>query len=123
MWRRRFSPDPDALLTGALIAASMGRRSRGLMDSTSHRQPQVSNRFLHPDQLAAPQAGHAWSLTEVFAEGQWQSVRVQLEARGWNALQIEQIHDQLRQGWPLALAENNVAVLSGHCPIKARRLH
>jgi hypothetical protein len=27
----------------------------------------------------------------------------------------------LRQGWPLALAENNVAVLSGHCPLKARR--
>jgi hypothetical protein len=57
----------------------------------------------------------------VFAEGQWQSVRVALEARGWNAIQIEQIHDQLRQGWPLVLAENNVAVLSGHCPIKARR--
>jgi hypothetical protein len=59
----------------------------------------------------------------VFAEGQWQSVRVQLEARGWNSLQIEQIHDQLRQGWPLAMAENNVAVISGHCPIKARRIH
>ena len=24
MWKRRFLPDPDALLTGALIAASMG---------------------------------------------------------------------------------------------------
>jgi hypothetical protein len=81
----------------------------------------LSKRFLQPDQLASPQAGRAWSSTEVFAEGQWQSVRVHLEARGWNALQIEQIHDQLRQGWPLALAENNVAVISGHCPIKARR--
>jgi hypothetical protein len=93
------------------------------MDSTSTRQPQISNRFLQPEQLAAPQAGRAWSATEVFAEGQWQSVRVQLEARGWNALQIEQIHDQLRQGWPLPLAENNVAVISGHCPIRARRIH
>ncbi|MEY4298075.1 MAG: hypothetical protein RLZZ423_1254 [Cyanobacteriota bacterium] len=91
------------------------------MDRTPPRQPQLSKRFLQPHQLAAPQAGRAWSGTEVFAEGQWQSVRVRLEARGWNAIQIEQIHDQLRQGWPLALAENNVAVLSGHCPLKARR--
>ncbi|MBM5807344.1 MAG: hypothetical protein FJ056_06585 [Cyanobacteria bacterium M_surface_10_m2_179] len=90
------------------------------MDS-SHRHPLISNRFLQPEELAAPRAGRASSGTEVFAEGQWQSVRVQLEARGWNALQIEQIHDQLRQGWPLALAENNVALLSGHCPLKARR--
>ena len=93
----------------------------GAMDRPSPRHPQLSNRFLQPEQLAAPQAGRAWSGTEVFAEGQWQSVRVRLEARGWNAIQIEQIHDQLRQGWPLALAENNVAVLSGYCPIKARR--
>ena len=40
---------------------------------------------------------------------------------GWDALQIEQIHDQLRQGWPLELAETNVAALSGHCPLRARR--
>ncbi|MFM8258588.1 MAG: hypothetical protein ACKN83_02020 [Vulcanococcus sp.] len=88
------------------------------MDSTSQRQSSVSHRLLTPQ---PPRPGRAWSGTEVFAEGQWQSVRVGLEARGWNAIQIEQIHDQLRQGWPLALAENNVAVLSGHCPIKARR--
>ena len=88
------------------------------MDRTPTRQPQLSNRFLQPEQRASHQAGRAWSGTEVFAEGQWQSVRVRLEARGWNAIQIEQIHDQLRQGWPLALA---VAVLSGHCPIRARQ--
>jgi hypothetical protein len=93
----------------------------GAMSSTQRRQPQVSNRFLPPQPLVPPQAGRAWTATEVFAEGQWQSVRVRLEARGWNAIQIEQIHDQLRQGWPLALAENNVAVITGHCPIKARQ--
>ena len=69
----------------------------------------------------APTPGRAWGPTEVFAEVQWQSVRVFLEARGWDALQIEQIHDQLRQGWPLELAETNVAALSGHCPLRARR--
>ena len=99
----------------------IGYTTTGAMDRPPPRHPQLSNRFLQPEQLAAPQAGRAWSGTEVFAEGQWQSVRVRLEARGWNAIQIEQIHDQLRQGWPLALAENNVAVLSGYCPIKARR--
>ena len=40
-----------------------------------------------------------------------------------NVVAQVKLHDQLRQGWPLALAENNVAVISGHCPIKARRIH
>lgn len=82
----------------------------------------ASKRFLQPQDLRSAQPVRAWTGTEVFAEGQWQSVRLGLEARGWNATQIDQIHDQLRQGWPLAMAENNVAVLTGHCPIKARRL-
>ena len=85
-----------------------------------HRHHSVSNRFLQPEQLSELRPTRAWSATEVFAEGQWQSLRVRLEARGWNAIQIEHIHDQLRQGWPLALAENNVAVITGHCPIRAR---
>ena len=93
----------------------------GAMDSTPRRPTGLSNRFLQPEQRMAARPARAWSGSEVFAEGQWQSVRVGLEARGWNAIQIEQIHDQLRQGWPLMLAENNVAVLSGHCPLKARR--
>jgi hypothetical protein len=87
------------------------------MDSTR----QQSNRFLRPEELASAQPVRPWSGTEMFAEGQWHSVRVSLEARGWNAIQIEQIHNQLRQGWPLPLAENNVAAISGFCPLKARR--
>jgi len=79
------------------------------------------NRFLQPQERSAARPIRAWTGSEVFAEGQWQSVRVGLEARGWSAIQIEQIHDQLRQGWPLELAENNVAVITGHCPLKARR--
>jgi hypothetical protein len=92
------------------------------LDHPSSKQPPLrSNRFLRPEQLTAQRPGRAWGATEVFAEGQWQMVRVHLEARGWNALQIEQIHDQMRQGWPLELAENNVAVITGHCPLRARR--
>ena len=81
----------------------------------------TSNRFLQPQERSAAKPMRAWTGSEVFAEGHWQSVRVGLEARGWSAIQIEQIHDQLRQGWPLELAENNVAVITGHCPLKARR--
>ena len=58
------------------------------------------NRFLQPQELSAARPIRAWTGSEVFAEGQWQSVRVGLEARGWSAIQIEQIHDQRRQGWP-----------------------
>lgn len=86
----------------------------------------LSNRFLRPEELARRggqrlDRTRAWGPAELFAEGQWQVIRVQLEREGWSLSQIEMLHDQLRQGWPLALAENNVAVLSGHCPIKARR--
>ncbi|MEY2645580.1 MAG: hypothetical protein RLZZ611_2229 [Cyanobacteriota bacterium] len=90
------------------------------MDTGVPRHQPISNRFLRPEQLIAQRSGRACSLTDVFAEGQWQSLRVRLEARGWNAIQIEQIHDQLRRGWPLALAEHNVALITGHCPINAR---
>jgi hypothetical protein len=30
------------------------------------------------------------------------------------------VHDQLRQGWPLATAKRHAARLSGHCPLKAQ---
>lgn len=55
--------------------------------------------------------------SELFAEGQWQVIRVQLERDGWNPSQIDMLHSQLRQGWPLTIAKQNVAKLSGHCPL------
>jgi hypothetical protein len=56
----------------------------------------------------------------MFAEGQWQSIRVALERQGWSASQIERLHDQLRQGWPLAMAKQNVAALTRRCPLRSR---
>jgi len=53
----------------------------------------------------------------MFADGQWQGIRVQLERLGWNPSQIALVHDQLRQGWPLATAKRHAARLSGHCPL------
>lgn len=89
----------------------------------SHR---LSRRFLGPDQIAhrgsaRPEQGQPQGgATELFAEGQWQTIRVELEREGWNPSQIELVHEQLRQGWPLPMAKQNVSRLSGHCPVKAR---
>ncbi|MFZ0406497.1 MAG: hypothetical protein WAM11_00070 [Cyanobium sp.] len=79
-----------------------------------------SNRFLRPeDQARRPPAARAWGPTEVFAEGPWQEIRVCLEREGWNHFQIERLHEQLRHGWPLAMARHNVAAITGHCPLRS----
>jgi hypothetical protein len=64
--------------------------------------------------------GAPWGPAELFAEGQWQSIRLGLERQGWSASQIERVHDHLRQGWPLAMAKQNVAALTRHCPLRSR---
>ena len=95
------------------------------MDHTSDpaRRP-PSNRFLSAEELAGrgtprPRRGEpVGGGAQLFAEGQWQAIRVQLESQGWHPFQIELVHDQLRQGWPLATAKLHAARLSGHCPIK-----
>lgn len=90
--------------------ASMRRRA----------EPVRSNRFIAP--RPGPQAPQRapWSPSELFADGSWQAIRVQLECRGWHLSQIEQIHGLLRLGWSLALAEQQVAAMTGHCPLRAR---
>jgi hypothetical protein len=81
----------------------------------------LSRRFLSVQELTRSLPHRAWGPGELFAEGQWQTIRVRLESEGWSHSQIEQMHDQLRQGWPLGMARRNVAALSGHCPLAARR--
>jgi hypothetical protein len=79
-----------------------------------------SNRFLPPPDPVLPKLRNPWGPQEVFAEGQWQSIRVALERQGWSASQIERVHHQLRQGWPLAVAKVNVAALTRQCPVRSR---
>ncbi len=86
-----------------------------------NRPSNLSRRFLSPREISRAHPIRAWGPAELFAEGQWQTIRVTLEREGWNHSQIEQVHDQLRQGWPLVMAKRNVAVLSGHCPLAARQ--
>ena len=92
-----------------------------------------SKRFLGPDELGhrgtvrpetgtpRPEKGLSASRAgELYAEGPWQSILSQLEREGWNLSQIEMLHNQLRQGWPLQVAKKNVSVMSGHCPLRSR---
>lgn len=93
----------------------------------------LSNRFLQPEDpsrrgRSRPEPSGArgrcggglrdWGANELFAEGHWQGIRVQLEIEGWSLSQIELVHDQLRQGWPLPHAKHNAMRLSGHCPLR-----
>ncbi|NDC34884.1 MAG: hypothetical protein EBZ51_05760 [Synechococcaceae bacterium WB9_2_112] len=91
-----------------------------LPESRNKRAP--SKRFLAADEVrpSSPGRCRAWGPGELFAEGQWQVIRVQLEQQGWYPSQIELVHDQLRQGWPLTTAKRHAARLSGHCPLRAQ---
>lgn len=80
-----------------------------------------SRRFLKPEDLHPSRPKRAWGPIELFPEGQWQVVRVTLEREGWSQTQIQLIHDQLRQGWPLIMARRNVASATGHCPLRSNR--
>lgn len=81
-----------------------------------------SNRFLPPPEPpgggSRPAAAQG---LELFAEGHWQAIRALLERQGWTFTQIDLVHDQLRQGWPLAVAKRQVADLTGFCPLRSRR--
>ena len=106
--------------------AVMAVTPEGPADDWARARRGHSRRFLSPDALSRrPRYGaqRPWADSELFAEGQWQAIRVQLERQGWCQSQIELVHDQLRQGWPLVMAKLHAARLSGHCPIKAQADH
>jgi len=89
--------------------------------ASARRRGVQSQRFLSADQRSPRpryQGQRTWGAVELFAEGQWPVIRVQLELQGWCQLQIDLVHDQLRHGWPLETAKQHATRLSGHCPIK-----
>jgi len=95
---------------------------RGGEASSPPVSERLSNRFLRPKDLQRnARPSRSWGPYELFADGQWQDIRASLERQGWNCSQIELMHDQLRQGWPLPMAKHNVATLTGHCPLRARQ--
>jgi len=82
---------------------------------------QLSNRFLQPEDWPEGRCRPHARGSELFAEGQWQAIRVLLERQGWSFTQVELVHDQLRQGWSLDMAKRHVADLTGFCPLRWRR--
>lgn len=88
---------------------------------SSHlRRRTLSRRFLAPEDGPDLRQQRLRASGALFAEGQWPAIRVQLESQGWNATQIDLVHEQLRRGWPLPMARRHVAQISGHCPLGAR---
>ncbi|MAV12785.1 MAG: hypothetical protein CL861_04905 [Cyanobium sp. MED843] len=86
------------------------------------RTRRVSNRFVEPAWAPAAAATLESQRSEVFAEGGWPSIRALLEMRGWSPVQIDLIHQQLRQGWPLSDAVRQVSIRMGTCPMRSKSL-
>ena len=58
----------------------------------------------------------------VVPEGDWQSIRSDLELRGWSSSQLEVIKAELSQGWPLRIAVRHAAMRMGLCPTGSKTL-
>ena len=86
----------------------------------SSRSAYVSKRFTSVASASTSRNTQMTRRQDVFAEGQWQMLKAMLERQGWSQSQLEIMREQLRQGWPLSIAKQNVAAIIGHCPISSR---
>ena len=77
------------------------------------RMRTLSNRFVEPASQQPRCGPGSEGCRSIFFEGGWPSIKARLEMRGWSPSQIEQIHEQLRQGWTLTMAVRHVALLMG----------
>lgn len=58
----------------------------------------------------------------VVPEGDWLSIRSDLELRGWSSSQLEVIQAELSHGWPLRVAVRHAAMRLGACPTGSKAL-
>ena len=86
------------------------------------RSRRPSRRFVPPARSATAEHGLNMGEREIFSDGCWPSIRLLLEQRGWSPIHVAQIHEQLRQGWPLAMAVRQVAMRMGTCPMRSKFL-
>ena len=93
-----------------------------LSSMATTRSRRASRRFLPPVQAGAKTEPQSLFTSALFAEGRWHAIRSDLEMRGWSPVQVEQIHTELRQGWPLTYAVRQVAMRMGTCPMRSRFL-
>lgn len=83
---------------------------------TTIRTRRLSNRFVAPARSVNRFDDLGHRPVDVFAEGGWPSIRSSLEIQGWSPSHLDQIHELLRQGWPLAIALHHASIRLGSCP-------
>ena len=88
----------------------------------AQRLRRQSKRFVPPANSEGSRQDRLKDRSRVFAEGDWPSIRRDLELRGWSSPQLDIIQAELRQGWPLQIAERHAAMKLGTCPIGSRSL-
>tara|TARA_B100000214_G_scaffold375096_1_gene360024 strand:- start:1176 stop:1448 length:273 start_codon:yes stop_codon:yes gene_type:complete len=76
-----------------------------------------SGRFLPPKSILNSFSKYGTTHKEIYPDGHWTSLRVNLELRGWTPSQIKMIRDYLKSGWSLKNAMNYVSLKSGSCPL------
>ena len=86
------------------------------------RTRRQSNRFVPPSRPEPPGMRRLTSRRLVVPEGDWQSIRSELELRGWSSSQLQLIQAELRQGWPLRIAVRHASIRLGTCPTNSKAL-
>lgn len=77
---------------------------------------QFFNRFIPPNTKYNQGKQFRSGLLEVFPEGHWSSIKVNLELNGWRAGQIKMIQELLRNAWSLSQSLNII-----RCPINSKK--
>ena len=88
----------------------------------AQRTRRQSKRFVPPSRAVPSDMRRPLRRRLVVPEGDWQSIRSDLELRGWSSSQLDVIQAELRQGWPLKIAVRHAAMRLGTCPTGAKAL-
>ena len=86
------------------------------------RTRRQSKRFVTPSRPEPSALRRPMTRRLVVPEGDWQTIRSDLELRGWSSSQLDVIQAELRQGWPLRIAVRHAAMRLGTCPTGSKSL-
>jgi hypothetical protein len=86
------------------------------------RTRRQSKRFVTPSRPEPSALRRPMTRRLVVPEGDWQTIRSDLELRGWSSSQLDVIQAELRQGWPLRIAVRHAAMRLGTCPTGSKFL-
>ncbi|WP_156957611.1 hypothetical protein [Synechococcus sp. KORDI-52] len=86
------------------------------------RTRRQSKRFVPPSDHAPSDMRRPTARRLAVPEGDWRSIRSDLELRGWSSSQLDVIQAELSQGWPLRIAMRHAALRLGTCPTGSKAL-